>query len=189
MGIISRLKQFFFVTIRIKKYNFLSDCKNKSGKPKLFHPLLMKGKGRIVFGENVQIGVVSSPNYYSHYSYFEAREKDSEICIGNNVAISNSFSIECYSKVVIEDNVLVGANCSIMDNDGHDLEVTRRNRGIPNFKEVRICKNVFLGSNVIILKGVTIGENSVIGSGSIVTKNIPENVIAAGNPAKVIRNL
>jgi maltose O-acetyltransferase len=183
------LKQFFFVTIRIKKYNFLSDCKKISGKPKLFHPVLMKGKGSIVFGENVQIGVISSPNYYSHYCYFEARNEDSQISIGNNVAISNAFTIECNSKIVIEDNVLVGDKCSIMDNDGHALQVARRNLGIPKFKEVRICKNVFLGSNVIILKGVTIGENSVIGSGSVVTKNIPENVIAAGNPANVIRNL
>lgn len=189
MGIISRLKQFFFVEIRIKKYNFLSDCKKISGKPNLFHPLLMKGKGRIVFGENVQIGVISSPNYYSHYCYFEARDEDSQISIGNNVAISNAFTIECNSKIVIEDNVLIGDRCSILDNDGHDLEVASRITGIPKFKAVHICKNVFLGSNVIILKGVTIGENSVIGSGSVVTKSIPENVIAAGNPAKVIRNL
>jgi maltose O-acetyltransferase len=48
---------------------------------------------------------------------------------------------------------------------------------------------VFLGSNVTILKGVTIGKNSIIGNGSVVTKNIPENVVAAGNPAKFIRNL
>lgn len=189
MGIISKIKQFCFVTLRIKKYEILSDCKSVSGKPTKNHPLLLKGKGKIYFGKNVQIGVVSSPNYHSHYSYLEAREEDSEISIGNNVAISNSFSIECYSKVVIEDNVLIGDSCSIMDNDGHDLEVAARNMGIPKFKEVRIGKNVFLGSNVIILKGVTIGENSVIGSGSVVTKSIPENVIAAGNPAKVIRNL
>jgi maltose O-acetyltransferase len=150
---------------------------------------LIKGKGRIVFGKNVQIGVVSSPHYYSHYSYLEAREQNSEICIGNNVAISNSFSIECNFKVVIEDNVLIGDRCSILDNDGHDLAVASRITGIPKCKAVRICKNVFLGSNVTILKGVTIGENSVIGSGSVVTKSIRENVIAAGNPAKVIRNL
>ncbi len=189
MGIINRIKQFCFVAVRIKKYEMLSDCKRVVGKPTKHNPLLLKGKGKISFGNNVQIGVISSPNYYSHYSYLEAREEDAEICIGNNVAISNSFSIECYSKVVIEDNVLIGDKCSILDNDGHDLEVTRRNIGIPKFKEVRICKNAFLGSNVIILKGVIIGKNSVIGSGSVVTKSIPENVIAAGNPAKVIRNL
>ena len=77
MGIINRIKQFSFITLRIKKYQFLSDCNKVYGKPTLFHPLLIKGKGRIHFGENVQIGVVSSPNYYSHYAYFEAREETS----------------------------------------------------------------------------------------------------------------
>ena len=52
-----------------------------------------------------------------------------------------------------------------------------------------ISENVFIGDNVTILKGVTIGVNSVIGNGSIVTKSIPDNVIAAGNPARVIRNI
>jgi galactoside O-acetyltransferase len=189
MGIINKIKQFCFVALRIKKYQLLSDCKSVSGKPNVYHPLLMRGKGRIVFGKNIQMGVVSAPNFYSHYSFLEVRNEYSEINIGNNVSISNSFSVECFSKVVIEDNVLIGNNCSIMDNDGHDLDIDARNTGIPKTKDICICQNVFLGSNVIILKGVTIGENSVIGNGSVVTKNIPENVIAAGNPAKVIRSL
>ncbi len=189
MGIISKIKQFSFVALRIKKYEILSDCKRVSGKPKKYHPLLLKGKGKIYFGENVQIGVVSSPNFYSHYTYLEVREEWSEIIIGNNVAINNAFSIECSSKVIIENDVLIGANCSIIDNDGHDLEIDNRNGGSPKTAPVHIQQNVFLGSNVSILKGITIGKNSIIGNGSVVTKNIPENVIAAGNPAKVIRNL
>jgi galactoside O-acetyltransferase len=189
MGIINKIKQFCFVTLRIKKYQLLSDCKNVSGKPNVCHPLLMKGKGQIVFGKNVQMGVVSAPNYYSHYSFLEVRNEYSKINIGNNVSISNSFSVECFLKVVIEDNVLIGDNCSIMDNDGHDLDIDARNTGIPKAKDVCICQNVFLGSNVTILKGVTIGKNSVIGNGSVVTKNIPENVIATGNPAKVVKSL
>lgn len=189
MGIISRIKQFCFVALRIKKYEMLSDCKSVYGKPKKYHPLLLKGKGKIYFGENVQIGVVSSPDFYSHYSYLEAREEGSEIFIGDNVAINNSFSIECSSKVVIENDVLIGVNCSIIDNDGHDLASDSRTVGNPKTSPVYIQQNVFLGSNVIVLKGVTIGKNSIIGNGSVVTKNIPENVIAVGNPAKVIRNL
>lgn len=189
MGIISKIKQFCFVALRITKYEMLSDCQSVSGKPKKYHPLLLKGKGKIYFGNNVQIGVVSSPDFYSHYSYLEAREVGSEIFIGNNVAINNAFSIECFSKVVIENDVLIGVNCSIIDNDGHDLAIDKRNVGSPKTAPVHIQQNVFLGSNVSILKGVTIGKNSIIGNGSVVTKNIPENVIAAGNPAKVIRNL
>ncbi|MBP6183229.1 acyltransferase, partial [Flavobacterium sp.] len=164
-------------------------CKSVSGKPMKNHPLLLTGKGKISFGKNVQIGVVSSPDFYSHYTYLEAREEYSEIIIGDNVAINNAFSIECSSKVVIENDVLIGTCCSIIDNDGHDLAIDKRNIGSPKTAPVHIHQNVFLGSNVTILKGVTIGKNSIIGNGSVVTKDIPENVIAAGNPAKVIRNL
>ncbi|MFN3969597.1 acyltransferase [Flavobacterium sp.] len=189
MGILTNLKTFIFVTFRVWKYQWLSDCRKVSGSPKLFHPLLLKGKGKISFGQNVQIGVINSPNYYSHYTYLEARNSDSEIHIGNNVSINNNFSAVAFSKITIEKNVLIGNNCSIIDNDGHHLEVDKRNEVNPKSTSVFIGENVFIGSNVVILKGVTIGKNSVIGNSAVVTKNIPENVVAVGNPALVIRNL
>jgi galactoside O-acetyltransferase len=180
---------FIFVTLRIWKYRLLSDCKNSIGKPNCFHPLLLKGKGTISFGRNVQIGVISSPNYYSHYTFLEARNETSSIQIGNNVSINNAFSAVAFSKINIGDDTLIGVNCNIMDNDGHNLNPLERNSNSIQTSEVVIGSNVFIGDNVTILKGVTIGANSVIGSGSVVTKNIPENTIAAGVPAKVIRNL
>ncbi|MBP6585915.1 MAG: hypothetical protein KA215_09645 [Flavobacterium sp.] len=75
-----------------------------------------------------------------------------------------------------------------MDNDAHHLASNKRHESSIS-KEIVIENNVFIGSNVTILKGVTIGENTVIGNGSVVTKSIPKNVIAAGNPAHVIREL
>jgi maltose O-acetyltransferase len=133
--------------------------------------------------------VVNSPKYYSHYSYFEARNSATEILIGNNVSINNNCSIEAFSKIIIQDNVLIGINCVILDNDGHNLGVDKRLTGIPKSEEIVIQKNVFIGDNVTILKGVTIGENSVIGNGSIVTISIPANVIAVGNPAKIVKEI
>ncbi|WNM18754.1 acyltransferase [Flavobacterium capsici] len=183
------MKNFLFVTLRIWKYKFLSNCKKVLGNPAVYHPLLLKGNGKISFGKNVQIGVIDSPNYYSHYTYLEARNNESEINIGNNVSINNAFSAVAFSKITIEDNVLIGVNCSIIDNDGHSLQPDKRNDDQPKTASVTIEENVFLGDNVTILKGVTIGKNSVIGNGSIVTKSIPDNSIAAGNPARVIRNL
>jgi galactoside O-acetyltransferase len=185
----NRIKQIMFVELRILKYKWLPSCKNISGKPKLFHPALLNGYGKIKFGSNVQLGVVNSPGFYSDYSYFEARNFESEIIIGNNVSINNNFSIEALSTIRIFDNVLIGFNCKIIDNDGHHLHIDQRNTGVPNNAEITIEKNVFLGDNVTVLKGVVIGENSVVGNGSIVTKTIPKNVIAAGNPAKVIKEL
>ncbi|WP_396158269.1 acyltransferase [Flavobacterium sp.] len=185
----NRIKYFFFVFLRIWKYKLLSDCQRVTGKPNLYLPLLLKGKGKINFGKNVQIGVIASPNYYSHYTFLEARNSESEIIFGDNVSINNAFSAVAFSKITIQNNVLIGVNCSIIDNDGHNLDVDKRVRDDIKSVAVTISENVFLGDNVTILKGVTIGKNSVIGNSSIVTKNIPENVIAAGNPAKVIRDL
>lgn len=188
MGILYKIKQFCFVTLRIIKYKILSDCKRVSGKPNLYFPLLLKGSGRVQFGENFQNGVVASSCYYSNYNYIFV-ELDSEVIIGDNVVFSNGVSIYAKSKVTIEDKVMIGINCFIIDNDGHDLSAQERMTGIPKTAEITIKKNVAIYYNSIILKGVTIGENSVIGSGSIVTRDIPANVFAAGNPAKVIRNL
>jgi maltose O-acetyltransferase len=149
----------------------------------------LKGKGKISFGKNVQIGVIASPNFYSHYTYLEARNPESQIIIGDNVSINNAFSAEAFSKITIQKNVLIGVNCAIIDNDGHDLDPNKRATGEPKSAPIFIGENVFLGDNVTLLKGVTIGKNSVIGNGSLVTSDIPENVIAAGNPARVIRNV
>ena len=149
----------------------------------------MVGKGSISFGNNVQFGVVNSPNYYSHYTYLEVRNSESKIIIGDNVSINNAFSAVAFNRITIQNNVLIGVNCSMIDNDGHSLEIDKRNDGIPLKAAIFVEENVFLGDNVTILKGVTIGKNSIIGNGSIVTKNIPENSIAAGNPARVIRNI
>jgi maltose O-acetyltransferase len=96
------------------------------GKPILYHPILLKGKGKISFGRHVSFGVKASPLFYSHYVYLEARTEDSEIIIGDNVAISNGFSVEANATITIKNNVLIGVNCSITDNDGHHLEPERR---------------------------------------------------------------
>lgn len=189
MSIGSRIKKLFFVTFRVMKYKWLSDCEKVEGYPVLYQPLLLKGKGRIIFKENVHIGVIASPGFYNGYSYIEARRPESVIYIGNNVSFNNCLSITAIAAVTIEDNSVIGVNCLIMDTDGHYLDPEKRNDPNLKGKAVVIKKNVFIGSNVTILKGVTIGENSVIGNGSIVTKDVPDNVVIAGNPARIIKTL
>ncbi len=188
MNVVSSIKQLLFVSWRIQKYRWLSDCKEVIGNPNRFQPLLLKGKGKISFGQNVQIGVIASQDFYSGYAYIEARLASSTVQIGNNVAINNGFSLTAFGNIQIGDHVLIGTNCSLVDSDGHSLNPEERHVA-PTSSDIRIGNNVFLGSNVTILKGVTIGDNAVIGMGSIVTINIPENVVAAGAPARVIRNL
>lgn len=189
MGILDKIRFFLVVKPKIWKYQLLSNCKNIVGQPILYIPLLLRGKGKISFGKNFQNGVQLSSFYYSNYNCLIALNSDTEIIIGDNVVFSNGLSIDAVTKVTIGNNVMIGINCFIIDSDGHDLNPEKRRNGIAKAAEIIIKDNVAIYYNCFILKGVTIGENSVIGSGSIVTKDIPANVFAAGNPARVIRNL
>jgi acetyltransferase-like isoleucine patch superfamily enzyme len=93
-------------------------------------------------------------------------------------------------EVVFGRNVWCGANTVITDTDSHPVDVQKRLASEPGEAiPVRIEDNVWLGMNVIVLRGVTIGRNSVISANSVVTRSIPANVIAAGYPARVVRQL
>ena len=110
-------------------------------------------------------------------------KREAMIKIGDGCGFSGTV-IGCAKYVKLGNNVRCGANTLITDSDWH-FDDSRTNEDSP----VIIDDNVWLGYGVKVLKGVHIGENSLIGAGSIVTKDIPANVIAAGNPCRVIRNL
>jgi acetyltransferase-like isoleucine patch superfamily enzyme len=174
---------------RIKKYSFLSACKIE-GNPILKQPILFSGIGKIKFKGLVHIGVQQSPFFLSTYAYWDVRNYKSIIIIEDGVIINNnSFLCSDGAGIIIGKNTIAGHNLEIIDSDFHNTDPDKR-MGHPCLtKPVNIGDNVFLGSNVKILKGVSIGSNSVIGSGSIVSKSIPSNVIAAGNPCRVIKVL
>lgn len=174
---------------RVYKYQFFSSA-NPVGFPKLIQPALFLGKGMISFGNGVVIGNVESPDYFSGYSLFSTRSSSARIKIGNGVWINNSISLICNASIIsIGDNTLLGYNVEILDSDFHPISpLARKKKHLESFPVI-IHENVWIGSNVKILKGVTIGTNSVIGNGSIVSTDIPENAVAAGAPAKVIKNL
>lgn len=105
-----------------------------------------------------------------------------KIEIGNNCGFSG-VSIVCWNQIKVGNNVMVGADTCIGDTDDHPERLGT------SPEPVEIKDNVFIGMHCLILKGVTIGENSIIGAGSVVTKDIPANCVAAGVPCKVIRYL
>jgi galactoside O-acetyltransferase len=186
---LERIKKLLFVKTRIWKYRFLSDCRRVTGKADLHFPMLLKGAGKISFGEGVQNGILAAHHYYSSYNYLLALDKISEINIGSNVVLANGCSIQAVSRINIGNNVMIGINVFLVDTDGHDLHPDRRMDGEIQSKEINIKDNVVIFYNSVVFKGVTIGENSVIGACSVVTKDIPPNVFAAGNPCRVIRSL
>ncbi len=115
-------------------------------------------------------------------------EKFAKILIGNNVGLSGA-TILSASNITIEDNVIIGAHSIIMDTDRHNINARQRLTGKAASSPVLIKKGSWIGMNSTILKGVTIGENVIIGANSLVTRDIPDNVIAGGNPCKIIKNL
>ena len=186
-----KLIYYFFKLPKVLKYKFLSNNENTEGEPILNQAIQLNGKGKIIFGNNNYIGIDPSPFLYSGYCYFEARNLHSSIKLGNDIFINNNCVIISEGEgIEISSNCLIGTNCEIYDSDFHSLDPNLR-LDISSVKTSKVIlqKNVFLGSNVKILKGVTIGENSVISNGSIVVKDIPKNVVAGGIPAKIIKKL
>lgn len=106
-----------------------------------------------------------------------------KIRIGDGTGMSST-TVSSWISVDIGNNVRIGANSVIMDGDFH-LDDCRT----PSPRPITICDNVWLGANVVVMKGVRIGENTIIGTNSIVTRDIPANCVAAGNPCRVIKEL
>jgi acetyltransferase-like isoleucine patch superfamily enzyme len=108
-----------------------------------------------------------------------------ELNIGDRVYINYGVDILAVQSVTFGDDVHIGPLCAVVDDDMHDIDPVRRRRQAPIVVEA----NVWLARSVIVLPGVTIGKNSVIAAGSIVTRSIPAGVLAAGAPARVLREL
>ncbi|PKF49445.1 sugar O-acetyltransferase [Enterovibrio nigricans] len=130
---------------------------------------------------NAHKSVYIEPPFYCDYG--------DNIHVGESVFMNFNCTILDVAPVSIGNRVLMASNVQLLT-AGHPLDVQRRvydfvEYGLP----ITIENNVWLGGGVIVLPGVTIGENSIIGAGSVVTQDIPANVIAVGNPAKVLRVL
>ncbi len=134
---------------------------------------------RKLFGKVGDNCIVTQP-FYCDMGY--------NIEVGDNFYTNHNCTILDGAKVTIGNNVFIAPNCCI-STANHPLDYEQRNKGIEYAVPITIEDNVWIGAGVIVLSGVTIGKNSVIGAGSVVTKDIPPNVIAVGNPCKVLREI
>ena len=106
--------------------------------------------------------------------------------IGDRVLINHGCSIGATKLVSIGDRCNIGSQCILIDNAFHEIDPERRDQQ-PDSAPVILEDNVWLAARVIVLPGVTIGKNTVVGAGSVVTRDLPPDVLAAGVPARVLR--
>ncbi|MBQ6824210.1 MAG: sugar O-acetyltransferase [Clostridia bacterium] len=107
---------------------------------------------------------------------------------GDNLFLNNDCVLVDPAEIVFGDNVMVGPQCGFYTAN-HPLDAATRIKGYETAHPIRIGNNVWIGGGVKILPGVTVGDNTVIGAGSVVTKDLPANVLAYGNPCRVMKEL
>lgn len=153
--------------VRLYEYNFLPP-ERWPEKDKLIKNILGKTGNTVVI----------NPPFHCDYG--------KNIEVGENFFANYNLTILDVGKVTIGDNAQIAPNVSIYT-AGHPIHPDSRNSGYEYGIEVTIGDNVWLGGNAVIMPGVHIGNNVVIGAGSVVTKDIPDNVIAVGNPCRIVR--
>jgi len=151
------------------EYNHLQPSKLKERK------VLIKK----LFGKTGKMFHIEQP-FYCDYGY--------NIEIGENFYTNVNVVILDCAKVTFGDNVMIAPNCGFYT-AGHPFDVEQRNKALEYAYPITVGNNVWIGAGCSILPGVTIGDNTVIGAGSVVTKDIPANVLAVGNPCRVIRDI
>lgn len=148
-----------------------------STRPSLLYTKLDLLKG--LFGKTDGNFFIQAP-FWCDYGY--------NIELGKNFYANHGMVILDCAKVKFGDNVFVAPNCGF-HTAGHPIDFERRNQGLEYAWPIIVGDNVWIGAGVQVMPGVTIGSNVVIGGGSVVTKDIPDNVIAVGNPCRVLREI
>ncbi|OPA80608.1 hypothetical protein BVG16_04540 [Paenibacillus selenitireducens] len=140
--------------------------------------LTIKNKGKFVVGRNVSF---HSKPFQSSISV----SKLATLSVGDNVFFNYGLDIGCTKSIRIGSNTIIGPMVNMIDTNFHPVDADDRSES----KDIVISDNVWIGRGALILPGVTIGRNTVIAAGSVVTRDIPSNVLAGGTPAKVIREI
>ena len=152
-------------------------------------PVRSQGQGTLLVGPDNAFGYRAAPLLGDGSILLQPRSPSAVITLGTGNWFSNNVSIVANERVTIGNGCQIGDLVAIYDCDFHELNPLTRNRSAGDTAPVSIGNNVWLGSRVMVLKGVTIGDNSVIGAMSVVTRSIPANSLAIGAPARVVKSL
>jgi acetyltransferase-like isoleucine patch superfamily enzyme len=186
LNVISRYLSYPLTLLLFKIYGV------KTGRGGSFYgvPTILKHRqSRLQIGINASLRstLISNPLGPDHPTILCTWQEGAVLEIGDHFSITGG-TICAANQIKIGNHVLIGANTTIVDTDFHPLSPAGRieNPQAGKTAPVIIKSDVFVGMNCLILKGVTIGEGSVVGAGSVVTRDVPPGMIAAGNPARVI---
>ena len=155
------------------------------------HPYIIKPWYIELFGGPISIGshvtLLGCPDKRTRLTVWSEKKEIDGIRIGDHVLISPGVRISAANSIRIADSCMIASHAYITDSDWHGIY----DRSLPpaTVSKVVLEENVWIGDSAIVCKGVSIGKNAIIGAGAVVTGDIPANVVAAGNPARVIRRL
>lgn len=185
---VDRKESFFRLNLKIRKNTIIETSCSR--------PFVIKDDAILKINErwsrlnpffvHITIGKSAKIVVNGKFSFYEGGRiglsDGAELHVGSGY-VNNNFTISCRKKIIIGNEVLIGPNVVIRDSDDHKITT---NYG-EICSQVVIGDHVWIGTNVIILKGVSIGSGSIIAAGSVVTRSVPENCLAAGVPAKIIK--
>ncbi len=144
-----------------------------------------------IFGGPIRIGdythVIATPDKRVRLTVWSNLDGEGRIEIGDYCLICPGVRISAGREIVIEESVMMAQGAFITDSDWHG--VYDRSLSVGNSAPVRIGRNAWIGDSAIVTKGVTIGRNSIIGAGAVVVRDVPSNVVVAGNPAVIVKEL
>ena len=154
-------------------------------------PMFIKPRHMRVDGKQIHVGdfahFIANRDAQIKLSSWSDPDHQGKILIGDYCLICPGVRIEAATEIRLGNGCMIAAGCYLSDADWHDLYY--RHRPVGNTRAIVLEDNVWLGDGVRVGKGVVIGQNSIIGTGAVVVDSIPANVIAVGNPAKIVKKL
>lgn len=156
---------------------------------RFYVPLRCDGDGKVTIASGTKLGARTAMRIGNGAVLLQARSPESRIHIGEKCFFSNNVSVIAVESIEIGNHCLIGDMVTIIDSDFHGIAPDKRQSETVLSQPVKIEDHVWLGSRVIVQKGVTIGANSIVTPNAVVVSSIPPNTIAGGVPARIIRDL
>jgi acetyltransferase-like isoleucine patch superfamily enzyme len=166
---------------------FRSQCAAVGAGFQMEHLPYILGTGRIVLGDHVHFA--GKPAFV----FGNRGSATPELVIGDHSFVGHDATFAVSASVRVGRHCLIAGGVRVSDYDGHPVDAARRRAGEPTppdgIRPVVIGDDVWIGSDAILLKGVTIGDRSIVGAGAVVTRDVPPDVVVAGNPARIVKHL